>query len=249
MRNFSKTGYIAVVILLIGTICVAQQYEYTGNWKSLTYGATGSFTVSYTLKGSKLKGEIKVEGSAVTTGGEIEGKVEKDSINFGLVSDKGVKINYKGAVAGDIIEGTYTAKNDIVNDKGIWKGRRPGAAKETTPVDYQQSYKCEQIENFTTYYFKNNQLRIETATAPGIRMYDLLLSNEDYYKVMENEQGIIATKMKSASTYQEWYIRIVVNSLKAQQKGESMDGVPFCTSEAIPDSMFELPISATIIGE
>ena len=120
-----KTKFLIInlMLLLVCTPMFASKKHYTGEWQSTSIGISGTFEVSYELEGAQIKGDISIQGSTITSGGEIEGTLEGNKIKFGFMASMGVRIEYSGTIEGETIKGTYKTTSSALNDEGIWNGK------------------------------------------------------------------------------------------------------------------------------
>ena len=93
-----------------------------GTWANKTPDhSTGTFTLTWTQKGSTLSGSITIGGTPCLSGGSINGHVTGSTISFGAVHGN-VTVEYEGTVAGSSMSGTY--HTDCGNASGSWQAKR-----------------------------------------------------------------------------------------------------------------------------
>ncbi|MFG2938276.1 hypothetical protein [Streptomyces sp. NPDC048282] len=95
---------------------------WTGDW-STGFG-TGGFTATLAQDGSRLTGELKVDGVPCDLNGSLNGTVDGNHITFGSVNSA-KKITFTGSRDGDTMHGNF--ETDCYDAAGPWTARRSGS--------------------------------------------------------------------------------------------------------------------------
>jgi hypothetical protein len=97
--------------------------DWDGTYRSTKFdGSHGTFTVTFTVDGSKVAGDVDIDSGCVGHG-TIDGTVSGDAITFGVV--KGAEnIAFDGQLSGDSLNGSYTTGKGCSNDEGTWSATR-----------------------------------------------------------------------------------------------------------------------------
>lgn len=97
-----------------------------GSWHSLKTNKKGDFRVNLKQAGSDISGNIEIDGSSVTRGGEIHGTINGDTLEFGLVKDKRGELKYFGTISDDQMSGTWQIP--VLKDQGTWQAIKAESA-------------------------------------------------------------------------------------------------------------------------
>ena len=95
-----------------------------GTWRSLKTNKEGDLRVNLQQVGADISGNVEIGGSPVTRGGEIHGKINGDTLEFGLVKDKKGELKYFGTISDDKMSGTWQIP--ILKDEGTWQATKAG---------------------------------------------------------------------------------------------------------------------------
>jgi hypothetical protein len=89
-----------------------------GTWQS-SNNLSGTFSVNWKEQGSSLNGTLSISVPCLD-GAEVTGTVNGSSIDFGSVHGQ-CQVDYKGAINGDRMSGTYTIS---MSSGGTWKATK-----------------------------------------------------------------------------------------------------------------------------
>ena len=93
-----------------------------GKWNGSyqpTGGGSGDFSVTFSQNGESLNGTLSIAVSCLD-GAKVTGEVKGDSIEFGSVKGQ-CSVEYKGAIKGDQMSGTYEVAQGV---GGTWKATK-----------------------------------------------------------------------------------------------------------------------------
>ena len=97
-----------------------------GIWSSEKTKAKGTFILTIVREGSDISGKIRIYGSSVTKGGDIQGFVKDDNeIEFGMIKDKRGELRYFGKISENTMSGIW--KIPVIKDHGMWEAKKEKA--------------------------------------------------------------------------------------------------------------------------
>lgn len=104
MKTPLRIAIVCGALLLVPT---TQAAIYIGSWKNTTFGSTGALKIDLTLKDSRAKGVLDVDGN-------VFGGADPPPIpfNFPFDPDKNGKFKITGTILGDLA-GAYTTNGDL----------------------------------------------------------------------------------------------------------------------------------------
>ncbi len=120
-----KTRLLVVLLLAAGLAAGAPAYAQDlngkGEWQSRSgAGIRGTWSAALTRSNSDLSGTITLTGSTVLSGGTVTGKIDGDTVTFGVMADDTEQVRFTGRLAGGGVAGDWEC--DAVDDRGTWKG-------------------------------------------------------------------------------------------------------------------------------
>lgn len=93
-----------------------------GSWISEKTKKMGDFQVKLLQEGQDIIGNIKIDGSPLTKGGDIKGTINGDKLEFGLVKDKRGELKYSGTISENAMSGTWQILR--IKDQGTWQATK-----------------------------------------------------------------------------------------------------------------------------